>query len=159
MLTQMNQAVKLGVAAGALIALGVGIYLLFLRGPTTDIGKLTAWSDSACASGGGTFTHETHSPGGTEGLGPHTVENEFGPAFKRILDQEGTRVDVLDCEVGGSGLLYMQYRSNDVAVEAARANTGKTLCQLDDAVFFTGNRVHMRDYCNRLGGTITEPPA
>jgi PASTA domain-containing protein len=141
---------------------GVGIYLLFLRGPTTDIGKLTAWSNSACDSSGGMFTHVTRSPGGREGLGPHTVENEFGTGFKRILDREGTRVDFLDCEVGGSALLYMQFQSNQAALEALKANGGKastrSLCQLDDALFFTGNRINFREYCDRLGGRITLGP-
>jgi len=158
----MNRRVKVGLAVGALIAVGVGVYLVFLRGPTSDIGKLTAWSNSACDSSGGKFTHTTRSPGGSEGLGPHTVENWFGSAFKRTLDREGTRVDFLDCEVGGSALLYMQFQSNQAALEALKANGGKastrSLCQLDNALFFTGNRINFREYCDRLGGRITLGP-
>ena len=160
--SQMNRAAKLGVAAVAWIALGIGIYLLFLRGPTTDIGKLAAWSNSACDSSGGKFTHTTRAPGGSEGLGPNTVRNEFGSTFKRVLDREGTRVDFLDCEVGGSALLYMQFQSNQAALEALKANAGKastrSLCQLDNALFFTGNRINFREYCDRLGGRITMGP-
>jgi len=158
----MNRPVKVGFAAAALIAAGVGVYLVFLRGPTSDIGRLTAWSNSACESSGGNFTHTTRSPGGSEGLGPHTVENWFGSAFKRILDRDGTRVDFLDCEVGGSALLYMQFPSNQAALEALKANGGRasarSLCQLDSALFFTGNRTNFREYCDRLGGRITLGP-
>jgi hypothetical protein len=155
MSARMSRAAKLGVGAVALIALGTGIYLLFLRGPTTDIGRLAAWSDSACD---GTFTHTTRSPGGLEGFGRPTVENEFGTGFKLVLDHAGSRVDFLDCEVGGSALLYMGFESNAAALHAAKDDTGKPLCQLDSAVFFTGNKAHMRDYCERLGGAITQPP-
>jgi hypothetical protein len=158
----MSRPVKAGLAAAALIVVGVSVYLVFLRGPTSDIGKLTAWSNSACDSSGGKFTHETRSPGGSEGLGSHTVENWFGSAFKRILDRDGTRVDFLDCEVGGSTLLYMKFQSNQAALEALKANAGKastrSLCQLDDALFFTGNRTNFREYCDRLGGLITLGP-
>lgn len=158
----MNRRVRVGLAVAALVAVGVAAYLAFLRGPTSDIGKLTAWSKSACDSSGGRFTHETRSPGGSEDLGPRTVENWFGSAFKRILDRDGTRVDFLDCEVGGSALLYMQFQSNQAALEALKANAGKastrSLCQLDNALFFTGNRINFREYCDRLGGRITLGP-
>jgi hypothetical protein len=158
----MNRPVKVGLAAVALIAAGAGFYLVFLRGPTTAIGKLTAWSNAACDSSDGMFTHETRFPGGSEGLRPHTVENWFGRDFKRVLDRDGTRVDLLDCEVGGSSLIYMEFQSSEAALAALSANAGKvstrSLCQLDNALFFTGNRINFREYCDRLGGQITLGP-